>query len=462
MTAPAAASPIRIRHSSFVIRHSSLALFAAAWALATLFHVASHQGREYVLVAAAVWLLLRPASPWRLALLAVVQIHKTWVWSPLVSNHWIFTAIVGATFLAAFGLLVLRQRRLGVPAGDVYRLFAPAARLELLLLYFFVVFHKLNSSFLDPDTSCAAAFLAAQFPGLLPDTPFAGGLAIAITIGFEAAIPLLLLFRRTRYAGILVGVAFHAGIALNPLEGFYNFSAMLFAAFTLFLPGDLVPRARARWQAARSAGQRLAFGLRAAAAAGIPAALLLLVLWPAPVRDPVVAAWVLYAGAVIALLAVFRQEASSSGASGALFRPGSPVLLLFPVLTFVNGASPYLGLKTETSFSMFSNLRTEGGVTNHLLVPAGTQIFGYQRDLVAVTGSTDTFLQRLAERRLLIPAFEVRRKGFGSVSYVRDGVEVTVDPVSEDPRFAERPPALMRKLLIFRPVTPGAQQPCRH
>lgn len=462
MTAPAAASPLATRQSSIADRRCSLGLFAAAWAVATLFHVASHQGHEYLLVAAAGWLLLRPASPWRLALLAVVQIYKTWVWSPLVSNHWLFTVIVSVTILAALSLVVLRQRSLRGPSGDVYGLFAPAVRLELLLLYFFVAFHKLNSSFLDPATSCASTFLAAQSPGLLPDTPLTRGLAIAGTIGAEAAIPLLLVFRRTRYAGLLLGVVFHAGLALNPLEGFYNFSAMVFAAFTLFLPDDLLPGVAARWRAVRAAG-----GLRAAVApagAAVLAALAILVtvLRHDLARDPIVAAWVVYAGAALGSLLVFRAEASRAEPAGRMFRVPSRALLLFPLLTVLNGASPYLGLKTETSFAMFSNLRTEGGVTNHLLVPAATQIFGYQDDLVAVTRSTDPFLRRLAGQKLLIPYFEVRRKPFASVSYVRDGVEVAVDRASDDPRFPGRPPVLLRKLLIFRPVAPGIDQPCRH
>ena len=53
--------------------------------------------------------------------------------------------------------------------------------------------------------------------------------------------------------------------------------------------------------------------------------------------------------------------------------------MLLPVLVVLNGSSPYLGLKTETSFAMFSNLRTIGGLSNHLLVGAGVQVFDYQK-----------------------------------------------------------------------------------
>jgi len=61
---------------------------------------------------------------------------------------------------------------------------------------------------------------------------------------------------------------------------------------------------------------------------------------------------------------------------------------LLYLLYLLNGASPYLGLKTEASLSMFSNLATEGGRTNHLLDRDASgriaQPFGYQRDILEV------------------------------------------------------------------------------
>ena len=53
-----------------------------------------------------------------------------------------------------------------------------------------------------------------------------------------------------------------------------------------------------------------------------------------------------------------------------------------PLLVVLNGMCPYLGLKTDSSFAMFSNLRTEPGFANHLVMPHGPQPFGFQGDLV--------------------------------------------------------------------------------
>ena len=58
------------------------------------------------------------------------------------------------------------------------------------------------------------------------------------------------------------------------------------------------------------------------------------------------------------------------------------------LLAVLNGLCPYLGLKTQATWSMLSNLHVEGGKTNHWLVPASAQVFGYARDCVTVTKAT--------------------------------------------------------------------------
>ena len=51
----------------------------------------------------------------------------------------------------------------------------------------------------------------------------------------------------------------------------------------------------------------------------------------------------------------------------------------------IGGNQMLMGLKTQANYSMFSNLRTEGGQTNHFLVPAGRFFLSdYQNDLVRV------------------------------------------------------------------------------
>jgi hypothetical protein len=58
-------------------------------------------------------------------------------------------------------------------------------------------------------------------------------------------------------------------------------------------------------------------------------------------------------------------------------------MYIFVVLLFLFAMTPYLGLRTAGNFSMFSNLRTEVEVSNHLLLGSNPlKIWNYQEDVV--------------------------------------------------------------------------------
>lgn len=220
-------------HPEATAEGRALATFACLWASATVFHLASYDQwaltpGHFALLVAAGGVLARPAAPRRLLVLAALQVFEVLVMSPQVSNHWLFTGIVNLTWIVVFVGSAVARRRWDAPAGELYRQFAPLARLELLILYLFVVLHKLNWDFFDPEVSCGARFYFAQAErfGVLPRSP---GLALAcawLTIVTEATIPLLLVFPRTRLGGVILGAVFHWLIGLNPISGFYNFSSI--------------------------------------------------------------------------------------------------------------------------------------------------------------------------------------------------------------------------------------------
>ena len=102
--------------------------------------------------------------------------------------------------------------------------FAPAARWTLVVFYAFAAFAKLNTGFLDPDTSCAVfyadqALAAARLPVLAPGGVAATAL-IVTTVLVELAIPLLLAIPPTRHAGVLLGLAFHGLVSLDLAQHF--------------------------------------------------------------------------------------------------------------------------------------------------------------------------------------------------------------------------------------------------
>jgi hypothetical protein len=58
-------------------------------------------------------------------------------------------------------------------------------------------------------------------------------------------------------------------------------------------------------------------------------------------------------------------------------------MFVFLVLLFLYGMTPYLGLRTAGNFTMFSNLRTEGTSSNHLLLRSNPmKVWGYEEDVV--------------------------------------------------------------------------------
>ena len=431
--------------------------FCVLWGLATLFHLVAKDPwpallLSTLLAAAALYLLHRPAAPHRLALLAALQLCESWTTAPFISNHWLFTGLVNLTLLQAYARLAWAGRTFAVESGTLYRTFAPIVRLELIILYFFAVFHKLNADFLDPQISCAAHFYAAQLQSL----PFAlaGAVPIYLTLAVEAAIPLLLCWPLTRNAGILLGLLFHAAVGFNPISEFYNFSSMIFAL--LFLFASL--RLDAGWPTRRFWGlprwESLPFSGKSVLAVG---AVLVGLVVAAP-AELVLPLWGLYSAGLILLFVLLPKAPPARPAFS--FRPW-PVLLV-PLLIGLNGCSPYLGLKTETAFAMYSNLRTEGGQSNHLLVPAGVQLFGFQRDLIKIKDSSSGFLASLARRKLMLPFFEVRallqQHPNTSLTYERHAGPNT----SPGAQLRQPIPWPLRKLLYFRPVAHSGRQPCFH
>jgi hypothetical protein len=434
---------------------TALAAFAALWAAAAIFDIGSYhdwRGGRWV-VLAGLWVLVRPRSTTAFVALAAAGTLHLLLAPTLIGNHQLFVGMVDATILLAAVVPGLNGRRFKVDPAALYRAVAPTIRLALLALYFFAVFHKLNHDWFDPSYSCGTTFHRAQFASLAALSPVA---SIWLALGFEILIPVLLAIRRTRHMGILAGALFHFVLSINPLEPFYNFSSMLLAAYVLFADPSWIERivdrigpARLQW-ITRTLAVLLAISTALAYAGAVsPADPFLFIWWPYAL------VWI---GAFVVLAA---HDRPSWLAPQRAFRLPHPALALLPILVVVNGVMPYLGLKTELAWAMFSNLRTEGGRSNHLLVPADWQIFDHQRDLVQVTASSNRFLQATADRQQQIPYFELRRDPAASVQYIRDGVEYRFDHIVDDPKNPGPLSSFEAKWLIFRPVS-GDHQACAH
>lgn len=464
-----------------------LGWFTTLYAMALVFHYSDSAPLVVVPVLVAVLpALLFPSSPAAVGLVLAAGAVVAVLSLPAASNHQVMSLLVALLFGAA-ALWVLSFRRW---SGTFVERWLDTVRspagLVLLVVYAFTVFDKLNTAFFDPPASCGSR-LFRQLLGLngfgdITLNPVLGQFLAVATVVVEAALLVLLAVPRLRRWGVLLGVCFHAVLAL---ASFYDFSTIVFALYVLLTPAQVFADAAPRFTPLR----RLAL-----AGFGIHVLLSIGSSFSDSPDSPIglqwhtllVAAWFVAVGPFMYALVrgYFAAHADDVPSPGWRLRP--VLLLLVPLLAFVNGATPYLGLKTVANYSMFSNLHTEEGRTNHL-VPGVTavELTGYQRDTVDVIGlelpeqihldalhtvlGGMTYLQRqsrwVSERPpVRIPWLELRRtvllwQGAGispiRLAYVRDGVRHVVPDATADPVLGTPLPWWQRHLLAFRAIDSG-------
>ncbi|MEL6137847.1 MAG: hypothetical protein AAFR42_10615 [Cyanobacteria bacterium J06628_6] len=150
---------------------------------------------------------------------------------------------------------------------------------------------------------------------------------------------------------------------------------------------------------------------------------------------------------------------------------GQAVFVLF--LLFY-GMTPYLGLRTAGNFSMFSNLRTEGAVSNHLLLRSNPlKIWGYQEDIVSVLEIDDEAAKVGHKYRPLkgqaLPTVEFRklvRKWAAAnytvpITFVHNGVTYTSQDIVNDATWQTPLQTWEMYLMDFRVIQPTGPNQCR-
>lgn len=471
---PAPAAALRPGTSTTDAPRHRFAIFAFLAALAVVVdHVrlatlTSPLRAATVIAAAAV--MHRPASARRFLALVALLTMSLWQRLPRIDNLQMLLLLLGVTLLATFAVAAGRAR--GLPAGPGWMAeFEPLVRAATVAVYALTFWHKLNHDFLAPERSCGVFLwdnMRAQdwMPGaLLPPGAALAPLLIYGTLALEAGIPLLLAFARTARAGIAVALGFHY---LLGLARFYEFSTMALALLFLFAPPAATPALVAWWR--RTDRRRLLLAAAALAALfAVAASVQSVLLWDPsiPLRRNVrvvghlvlAYGWWLSAIPIALFLRQLWRLPADAAPPRPRFAPSHPLLAAAPLLVVLNGISPYLGFKTEHSFAMYSNLRTEGGSSNHLLLPAPLALAGYQRELVRVLETTDRRLAKASRGGQPVPFAVVRRVAhFGGepdaparIVYERDGVVYEVPPLDADPAL-RRPNVWERKLLHFRDV----------
>ena len=177
-------------------------------------------------------------------------------------------------------------------------------------------------------------------------------------------------------------------------------------------------------------------------------------LWLACMAALIVPAWAEWPG-----------RAEARGSQQQTGRP-AVALLLLPVLVFVNGVSPYLGVKLRAAWQMYSHLNVDAEQSDHYLIPHSLDFGGFLADSVWIAATSEAILERDYRRPgVRITWFELRRylahRPDTLLIYVRAGHTPRIlDRATQEPAFWTPPPWLLRKLLLFRPLGSPAAAPC--
>jgi len=456
-----------------------LPLFSVLWALAAVWHLLGNpqyasMPSQALLVVGAGLVLARPGRVGPLAVLAVGGVVTMWSEAPLLGNHWLLAALVDLALLFAVSVGAVR-RRWSDPV-DLADRFLPVARWCLLGFYFFASFAKLNAAFFDRSVSCATFYFEESTHSIGLDGLQLNGAAgvqwavIVVTAAVELSIPWLLLFRRTRALGVVVGLAFHSVLALDRTHQFFDFSSVLAALFILFLP-----TASGRWVGERVGSVRARLVLRDERAPTVVRVVLVAIpvlAGLAVVLDRLTpheallwgwTSWQLFALGLLAATVLFLRQRPPAPAPHAL-RLGHVAFVLVPLLVLLNGLTPYLELKTGFGWNMYANLRTVDGDSNHFIVRRTLPLTDAQADLVEILDSDDPGLQRYVDEHYSLTWQELRaylsdHQG-ARVRYRRGSAVVSLEHASDDPELVRPLPMWQEKLQLFRAVDQESPERC--
>lgn len=466
-----------------------LIAFSPVWAAAAIFSLAGDRNmlvfRDGPLLGAITWgalavallLIWRPRWTQLLVLLAGLMLTRYAIAMPVAGNNKLIAAFMNASILIICIHGLLRYSGTAQWRSNVYEHMRVVARALLAVMYFYGIFHKINTDFLDPSVSCAVALYVPLADGFGLQASLTGKyLAIWSTFIVEAIAIMSLYWKRYFAIGLVLALMFHFAIPISVYSWYMDFSSLVLALYILSVPREVSEKFYARCASLfrllrdrfGTLGQALPFGIVIGGAVAIVAVLAAFSeqsrIAPSHAYQSVwVLMWVVYGGITMILLAdAALSHLPWLGHSG----PRRPLwLYVMPATLFIICLAPYVGLRTEASVAMFSNLHTEGGISNHLLLKEPAYLFPYQRDVAMIKASSDPDLQHFADRNLGLLMFSLRERLRNKpqhwVTYELNGVRYE-RATAQSTGALTHANAWERKLLIFKPVDFARPKVCTH
>lgn len=361
-------------------------IFGSMFALFSLFHFFNYT-LEYnrfppqidltFIVFAAILLFVRPSSPRLLFLLMFASTISAIIQAPVASNHTIVRNFVVLGYWFSFFYAMFKSLRW----SDIFTNFTTAGQGSLLVMYFFGVFHKINTDFLNPETSCAVTLWREMpWPLHLIDTPIMHYLAIYGTFAVEGILVLMLFSKRFRHIAVLFGILFHLLLALSNYAMYISFTTLAISLHCLFLNEESARRIQqssfmkgVRERVLNPAYFLLVIVLMIlVSVAGLFREYSIVTLLVLPLILPFCYAIIRYGASQKQLLEPQNRFASRG------------IGLVLVSFFFFNCWAPYLGLKSAQTINMFANIRLEGGVSNHLIMKNSPKPYTYLDDVVII------------------------------------------------------------------------------
>ena len=461
-----------------------------------------------------------------LLFLAVTTAHFLLVQFPDVANHVNVTIYANLLMMIGIGYSLARRSRYPTDE-DTFELLRPLLQISMILVYALAGFHKLNHDFFDPAVSCVGDLVgdlaglarrravglpmplvlligvlvlayavlsarrggrpsrgahAAVLGGVLVATVLAYAILSALPAGaLSAAVVAMsvLVILWELVGGLLLAVpplqapvlafswSMHATLALI---GFVDFAAFALAMLFTFVPRtyEEMLSTPVRLPGGRMLSRpKLYFGacVLAGLAGGLDRRLLGAILFEAAAM---VLIWPIVASAL-------RSGPRPVWGGVPIAAARTPLWMFgFPVLLLLHGFTSYLGLRTAGNFSMFSNLRTEGSSSNHLLLGSNQlKLWSYQEDVVRFSDIDDRRArigyQYQPLRGQALPVVEFRKlirawTGAGAtvpMTFEYRGQVYATDDIVNHPAWRFRGTDWEMRLLDFRVIQPEGPNACR-
>ncbi len=432
---------------------------------------------EFFLVSA--FLIFTPINRIKfLFFLVVSTLHLLTFRFPDVANH--VNLIVFCNLLMISAMIYSFLSKKFNADENFFKIIQPSLRVTLVITYFLAGFHKLNKDYFNPEVGCHSTILNELIAGFgLSNITLAESFLFSIailTLIWEVLGAFFLVIPKLQWPIIVLAYLIHSVLAL---VNFVDFSALSFALLLTFIPPSyykiLDEHSSIRIFNLNCDRTHLYFTLNAAG--GILYSIYLNTVHFVTIRLIYGLifnlAFIIFIWPILSV--VLRPSIRPPWTGVAVFSKITPSFMyLFYTFLLFFGINPYLGLRTAGTFSMFSNLRTEGEFSNHILLRQNPiKIWTYQEDVIKLIKIDNTLAKTsLGQEKLQgyeLPIVEFRKLIYlwtkaghkVPITFEYQGRRYSSEDITQAPNWKTHTRSWAMKLMDFRIIQPYGSGPNR-